>query len=120
MLIQGHLRVPFSKQLIIKEKIMSDEQDNAAIATDMLILAAYIQRLNYTDGNFTKTVAKIEEMAIALARSHALVMAAADESGVPLPGIDDITLGHCPEIKQQLCRLISEIDKKISGGKKDV
>ncbi len=98
---------------------MSDDKDNAAIATDMLILAAYVQRLRYTSGDMTKTVANIEEMAIAFARSHALVMAASDESGVPLPDIDDITLGHCPETKQKLCRLISEIDKKISGGKKD-
>lgn len=98
----------------------NDEEEREDLVANMMLLAAYVQRLDYTDGDFTKTAEKNESLTRELLAVHSRL--SADEKAPPgeyrLPNVADIITGDLAAVKKELCQVVGEFDKAINAGRK--
>lgn len=97
---------------------MSEERDE--LVANMMLLAAYVQRLDHRDSDAAKTAKSIETLSAELLAVHAR-LSASDElpvGGYTLPNVVDIIAGDLSKVKKELCHKIGEIDVALNAGRK--
>ncbi len=97
---------------------MSEERDE--LVANIMLLAAYVQRLDHREGKPEATAKAIESLSSELLAVHAR-LSASDElpiGGYTLPNVADIIAGDLPKVKKELCHKVGEIDVALNAGRK--
>ncbi len=97
---------------------MSEEKDE--LVSNIMLLAAYVQRLDHREGDAAQVAKSIETLSAELLAVHAR-LSESDElpvGGYVLPNVADIITGDLAVVKKELCQVVGDIDKAINAGRK--
>lgn len=91
--------------------------DKEEVVADMMALAVYVTRLDFTDGNFKQAAKRIELLTSELMAARARLLEEEPETAERWPRASELLLSDCPKVKKELCQVVSELDKRINSGR---